>query len=110
MKYRKKPVEVEAEQWWPPSDERHDPSMLADPVNRPNSEKNPSKLWPIGSLYLTGTWQEDAFFTIRTMEGHLWAKPGDWIVTDSEGDKTLFRPEAFEAAHEPVEETADESQ
>lgn len=41
---------------------------------------------------------------IRTREGHLKAKPGDWIMEDSEGHHYPIADEEIRQTYEPVDE------
>lgn len=71
-KFRKKPVVIEAEQWFPGSNIR-------------------------GVEYEGG---EDHRATIITLEGIMIVSPGDWIVTGIKGEKYAVKPEIFEATYE----------
>ena len=77
QKWRKKPVVIEAEQFFP--------------------DKRP---WPEGVLKnsMTGHWE------IITLEGRLQVSPGDWIVTGIKGEKYAVKPDIFEKTYEPVQE------
>ena len=81
MKYRKKPVVIEAEQFFP---------------NR--------RPWPNG-IYARTEGDLDVFeYMIDTLEGdrHI-ASPGDWIITGVKGEKYPCKPDIFEATYEEVE-------
>lgn len=96
MKFRKRSVIIEAQQWFPPGDPRHQPSMLA----------RPSKMLQMGDLYPLSTvpgMGDDVFF-ISTPDGPVRVWPGDWIITEANGDKRRCKPEMFEAMYEPLEE------
>ena len=75
-KYRKKPVVVEAEQWFPGKD--------VDGV-----------VWY--------TWL-DGKGRIHTLEGEMVVSPGDWVVTGVKGEKYAVKPDIFEQTYEPIEE------
>lgn len=80
MKYRKKPIVVEAEQFFP--------------------DKEP---WPSGVVkdpapHVTASWW------IHTPEGGHVVVPGDWIITGIQGELYPCKPDIFEATYEPVEE------
>jgi hypothetical protein len=72
MKFRKKPIIIEAVQWFPGV--RH-PGIVA---------------------------QTETGATIRTLDGSLDAKPGDWIITGIKGEHYPCKPDVFEATYEPV--------
>lgn len=66
MKFRKKPVVVEAQQWWPPGDERHDQSML---TNRKGNTVSPPDYRKDGDLFCAfdeKLGQGPSVFMIRT--------------------------------------------
>ena len=77
--YRKKPVVIDAEQFWP--------------VGQP---------WPEG-VYETAA--SPTGFAIGTLEntasGHE-VTPGDWIITGVKGEKYPCKPDIFEATYEKV--------
>lgn len=76
MKYRKKPVVVEAEQFF---------------VNTLGG-------WPVG-MYRDG----EGTYLIDTLEGPLRVSDGDWIITGIQGERYPCKPDIFEATYEPVE-------
>ena len=78
MKYRKKPVVIEAEQFWPDV-----------------------KPWPIG---VVEHWDSMSYgdYTIQTLEGRYNVSPGDWIITGVKGEKYPCNPDIFEATYEAV--------
>lgn len=103
--YRNRSIVVEAKQWWPPSDERHDPLML---VQRKGNSVEPGDYRRVGDLYLgfeggvPGIGGEDVFM-IRTLDGDLKVSPGDWIITGLQGEKYPCRPDIFEATYDIAE-------
>ncbi len=77
MKFRKKPVVVEAEQFWPGTEP-----------------------WPDGVKGCVGY-----PFWVDTLEGdHHIVLPGDWIITGVKGEKYPCKPDIFETTYEKVEE------
>jgi hypothetical protein len=74
-KYRKKPVVIEAEQFW--------------------LQKYP---WPDG-VYAYGSDQ----YKIDTLSGSALVASGDMIITGIEGEKYPCHPEIFAETYEPVE-------
>lgn len=100
-RYRKKPIVIEAVQWFPPGDERHDPSMLSD---RKGNTVDPPDYRKSGDLYQFTTIKgmgDDVFF-IRTggPNDNVQVHPGDWIITGVQGEKYPCRPDIFEATYE----------
>lgn len=101
MKFRKKPVVIEATQWFPPGDDRHDSSMLTIPSV---TEK---RYLQLGDLYcgIRGDiGMGPAVYMIRMLEGDLKVSPGDWIITGVKGEKYPCKPDIFEATYEQVEQ------
>ena len=73
MKFRKKPVVIEATQWFKMGDH---PEVLKAP---------------------------DGYGTIYTLEGAHTVTPGDWIITGVKGEHYPCKPDIFEMAYEPVD-------
>ena len=104
-KFRKKPVIVEATQWFPPGDPRHDPTMLS---HRKGNSVNPPDYRQPGDLYQFSEIRGmgDDIFMIRTGEGSssdVQVHPGDWIITGVKGEKYPCRADIFEQTYEVVE-------
>jgi hypothetical protein len=74
MKFRKKPVVIEATQWFKDGD-------------HPAVEK-----W------------NDGEYRIRTLEGAHIVTPADWIITGVKGEHYPCKPDIFDATYERVEE------
>lgn len=77
MKFRKKPVVVEATQWHKHGD-------------HPNVVQS--------AMYA------EAFGYIRTLEGGHIVTPGDWIITGVKGEQYPCKPDIFAATYEAVDE------
>jgi len=101
MKFRKKPVVIEAVQWWPPGDSRHDPTMLSD---RKGNAVDPPDYRQPGDLYQFSTIKGmgDDIFMLKTLEGDMRVSPGDWIITGVAGEKYPCKPDIFEQTYEAV--------
>lgn len=87
MKFRKKPVVIEATQWFKDGDHPavvHSSAMHARPIS-------PGILYPSNKRY------------IKTLEGNMEVIPGDWIITGVKGEHYPCKPDIFEATYEPVE-------
>lgn len=78
MKFVKKPIIVEAEQFWP--DDDIFPESLGVYQNQLSS---------------TG-------YSINTLEGEHEVTPGDWIITGIKGEKYPCKPDIFELTYEEV--------
>ena len=93
MKYRKKPVVIEAEQFT---------KELALACLMKEQEA------PFG-LHVTGNWHPerrevyDAKMYIRTLEGTMRAEIGDWIIKGVKGELYPCKPDIFEATYELAE-------
>ena len=103
-KYRKKPVVVDAVQWFPPGDDRHDPSMV---TWRKGNAVNPPDYRQKGDIYpfcMIGGKAVDNVFFIRVggPNDNVTVHPGDWIITGVNGEKYPCRPDIFEKTYEPV--------
>jgi hypothetical protein len=92
MKYRKKPIEVEAVQWFENGDHPdvgHYRRGASDDKYRCGQCKRP---------FRDHGW-------IGTFVGGRRVCPGDWIITGVKGDVVRCKPDIFEATHDPVEGT-----
>lgn len=104
-KFRKKPVIIEAVQWFPPGDERHDPSMLS---HRKGNSVSPGDYRQTGDIYqlseIKGMGCDDVFL-IRTdgPNDNVTIHPGDWIITGIKGEKYPCKPDIFDATYEQIE-------
>lgn len=76
MKYRKKPVIIDATQWFKMGDHhavrKHD--------------------------------REEGFGKIYTLEGEHIVTPEDWIITGVKGEHYPCKPDIFEMTYKPVEQ------
>ena len=105
MKIRQKPIDLDAVQWWPPGDERHDPAMVS---HRKGNSVSPPDYLQRGDIYCFGEGFGPEFggniFMIRTggTNDNIVLKPGDWIINGVNGDKHICSQEAFEATYEPA--------
>ena len=92
MKFRKKPVVVEAIQY--------------DPSDHRNCEALEDFLeWDRGfgctpEIHDDG----DVAWGLQTLEGEMLAMPGDWIIRGVAGEYYPCKPDIFEATYEKVDE------
>lgn len=77
MKFRKKPVVIEAEQF---------------------TEGKQASL----AMWCHGIPTPDGAITIATLEGPITARVGDWIIQGGKGEFYPCKPDIFEATYEPV--------
>jgi len=78
MKFRKKPVIVEATQWFKDGDH---------PAVRPSRFTGVTKRLGV----------------IDTLEGEHVVTPGDWVITGVKGEHYACKPDIFELTYEPAE-------
>lgn len=77
MKFRKKPIVIEAEQWFP-------------------GKKVDGVFTRLKNLNI------DVEPYIDTLEGRLKVSPGDWIITGISGEKYPCKSDIFEKTYEPI--------
>jgi hypothetical protein len=76
MRFKKKPVVVDAVQWWQMGDH------------------------PAVTMFS----HSDGYYpVIRTLEGPMHVTPGDWIITGVKGECYPCKPDIFAATYEEVE-------
>lgn len=81
MKYRKKPIVIDAVQW------------------------NGKNLEDVAMLGGAREYEQDFLGTdllIRTLEGDMTATKGDWIIKGINGELYPCKPDIFEKTYEPV--------
>lgn len=101
MKYRKKPVVVEAHRWFKNGDHPEDggdPSIEGKLVRYFRDPSLPGQ----GLHLLCGHAFHDHGF-IDTLEGGHIVCPGDWIIQGVAGEFYPCKPNIFEATYEPAE-------
>lgn len=91
MKFRKKPVIIEAFRWTGGPDQTEDPVWIIDAIQR-------------GIVFFTYDPETEAtLLRIRTLEGTMTAAPGDWIIKGVEGEIYPCKPSVFETTYEAVD-------
>jgi len=88
-KYRKKPVVINATQWFKAGD--HDSVQIFD-------SRSPSR-----ACEHCGKDLPSEHGWVSTREGGHIACPGDWIITGVKGEHYPCKPDIFEATYEPAE-------
>jgi hypothetical protein len=88
MKYRKKPVVIEAIQF------------VCDiaPIDQKVTEFT-GEMFDAFKVYVD---ERGSFLLIPTLEGTHRADNGDWIITGVKGEKYPCKPDIFEMTYEPV--------
>jgi len=87
MKFRKRPVVVEAEQWFPGRTIKGVSMKLCD-------------LPPTAAEWPCGVGEHPV---IETLEGELHVSSGDWIITGVRGERYPCKPDIFAATYEPAQ-------
>ena len=107
MKYRKKPVVIEATQWFKNGDHPNDECVQINPPNPAITEGKvvryfrdpfvaPEKICGHCSVRIHDHgW-------IDTLEGGYVVCVGDWIITGVEGEHYPCKPSIFEATYDPI--------
>ena len=90
MKFRKKPVVIEAIQYTGKSDD----------IKRINENFG---------LNLHMLWTKPSKLRIPTLEGGMCATEGDWIIKGVKGEFYPCKPDIFEATYEPVSEFSEDA-
>lgn len=83
MKFRKKPVVIDAVQWFPGI-------KIDGLVDEVGADRDKSG----------GVWE--GYAVIRTLEGVMKVSPGDWVITGVKGEKYPCKPDIFKATYEPA--------
>lgn len=89
MRYRKKPVVIEAMQW-------DGTAVGATDIIDWILDANGAGRWVD---YMQGA----AFISIDTLEGTMKAQTGDWIIQGVQGEFYPCKPDIFEATYEDAE-------
>ena len=92
MKYRKKPVEIEAVQLT-------EDLALRCFIDR---ERGPFGLHINGEFHRERRTVTTAYATIDTLEGKMRADLGDWIIKGVKGELYPCKPDIFTETYEPV--------
>jgi hypothetical protein len=109
--FRKKPVEIQAVQWWKNGDHPDDgvgeivPDLAGYYVRQEGAVvrffRHPDVPGQQTHDRCGQTWHEHGW--IDTIEGGHTACPGDWIITGVQGERYPCKPDIFEATYELVD-------
>lgn len=91
MKYRKKPVEVEAFRWTGGIDQTEDPEWIVEAIKDGRVAVRP------------GNYKRPPYMVIQTLEGSHIAQPGDYIIRGVAGELYPCKPGIFERTYEVVQ-------
>jgi len=86
MKYRKKPIVIEAFRWTGGPDQTEDPEWIIKEIK-------------MGNVYFS-----DNTMMIKTLEGIMTANSGDWIIQGVNGEIYPCKPDIFGKTYELVGE------
>ena len=95
MKYRKKPVVIEAVRFNGTRNWDNVTSWLIEATQKPIEQE--------GSLYVVMLPNEEGFCTIHTREGMMKGCAGDYIIRGIQGEIYPCKPDIFEATYERVD-------
>lgn len=85
MKFRKRPIVIEAAQWFP--------DAMVEGVCIEYEE----------TVDGNGVFGRVPVPFVRTLEGKMFVNSGDWIITGVKGERYPCKPDIFEATYEPVD-------
>jgi len=94
MKYRKKPIVVEAFQWTGGPDQTEDPEWICEAIRRKRAR----------FIYIG----KQCHFLIVTPEGTMEASQGDYIIRGVNSEIYPCKPDIFEKTYDRVNEDGDE--
>lgn len=113
MKYRKKPIVIDAVQWFKNGDHPKDDCRIVNPPLGIEGERFLSEGKIVRYFRRPDVSGEELCqHCKKTMHDHGWIDtfegghivcPGDWIITGIAGEKYPCKPNIFEATHEPAE-------
>ena len=89
MKFRKKPVVIDAFRWTGGDDQTEDPIWIIEAIKE-------------GRVYFTLPGTKNVRLNIHTLEGVMVANPGDYIIRGIRGEIYPCKPDIFEATYEAV--------
>lgn len=92
MKYRKKPVVIEAFQWTADEKQTEDPVWIVNAIKK-------------GDVWIDSDSDGGALtMKIKTLEGVMRANIGDFVIQGVNGEIYPCKPDIFEKTYEKVEE------
>jgi len=95
MKYRKRPVEIEAI--------RYTGDNLKDVIEFTGKHPKFDEWFPTWDDYVKHVKSRSMAFKIFTLEGVMSAYPGDWIIRGVNGEHYPCKSDIFEKTYEKVE-------
>jgi len=107
MKFRKRPVVIDATQWFKNGDHPEDAAVVVD-----NRDVGQHPFQTEGKVVRRYLGLDDCLHCGQVMNVHGWIDtlegghvvcPGDWIITGVQGERYPCKPNIFEATYEIVE-------
>lgn len=95
MKYKNDGVTVEAFKWTGDGIQPEDPEWIGEALRMPESRVGVARIYVRDS---------HIFMEIKTAEGIIRIKPGEYIIRYEDGTLTSSKADRFEANYEEVEE------
>lgn len=89
MKYRKKPVVINAFKWTGDMFQNEDPEWMIEAIQE-------------CKVYFSNIGKEDVVMKIETLEGVMSANRGDYIIQGVKGELYPCKPDIFEMTYEEV--------
>jgi len=89
MKFRKKPVIIDAFKWTAGPDQHEDPIWIIEAIIE-------------GKVYFINSGSEFVQMVISTLEGEMRALIGDYIIKGVKGEIYPCKPDIFEMTYEEV--------
>lgn len=90
MKFRKKPIVIEAFLWLGNAFQKDDPLWIIEAIGE-------------GTVWFVNLGSPECKLCIGTREGIMQANIGDWIICGVKGEIYPCKPEIFDATYEVVE-------
>lgn len=102
MKYRKKPVEIEAMRFAGLTADMHAVYQWIEQNTQGSYDTNdPDVPVPASGVSIDA---ETGFMIIATLEGEMQVRAGDYVIRGVQGEFYPCKPDIFAATYEPVEE------
>lgn len=89
MRYRKKPIVIDAFRWVAGPYQQEDPSWIIDKIKS-------------GEVYFDKKGTPEVTLKINTLEGTMTANQGDYIIKGIKGEIYPCKPNIFEETYEEV--------
>lgn len=102
MKFRKKPVVIEAFRWTGGPDQTEDPVWMIDALKRGEATRGSGDLAAGDARFIRDTEGRVYCIAIETLEGTVRAQVGDYIIKGVKGEIYPCKPDIFEATYDPA--------